>query len=61
MILPAKLDIHCKMAIEDVLSSRIPQTLGTELTRQALVKRGTALVEPGEGNRRAVLAILGLD
>jgi hypothetical protein len=39
MILPARLDIHWKMATTDVLPSRIFRTLRTELTRQALVKR----------------------
>src|ERR1700675_3575612 len=60
MIVAIKVDIQCRMAIERSFRPPVP-TSGAELTRQPLVKRGAALVEPGEGDGGAVFAVFGFD
>src|ERR1700730_2159428 len=60
MILAVMVDIQCRMAIERSFRPPVP-TSGAELTRQPLVKRGAALVEPGEGDGSAVFAVFGFD
>ena len=43
-----------------ILSSCNPKS-GAKLARQPRVKRGAALVEPGEGDAGAVVAVFGFD